>query len=213
MKRNVKHYGSLPKRMVLGASLALIATGTIWATGTERSSISPHADIVASITQQKTFNGKVVDALGEPIIGANVIVKGTTNGLITNVDGDFTLTNVSVGDVIQVSYIGFLTQEVKVTGNMTSLKITLKEDAQALDEVVVVGYGSEKKVNLTGSVNNINMADLTESRPITDVSQGLAGMAAGVQVTSSSNKPGENSASIMIRGQGTLNNSDRKSVV
>lgn len=207
MKRNVKHYSSLPKRMVLGASLALIATGTIWATGTERSSISPHADIVASITQQKTLNGKVVDALGEPIIGANVIVKGTTNGLITNVDGDFTLTNVSVGDVIQVSYIGFLTQDVKVTGNMTSLKITLKEDAQALDEVVVVGYGSEKKVNLTGSVNNINMADLTESRPITDVSQGLAGMAAGVQVTSSSNKPGENSASIMIRGQGTLNNS------
>ena len=207
MKRNVKHYGSLHKRMVLGASLALIATGTIWATGTERSSISPHADIVASITQQKTLNGKVVDALGEPIIGANVIVKGTTNGLITNVDGDFTLTNVSVGDVIQVSYIGFLTQDVKVTGNMTSLKITLKEDAQALDEVVVVGYGSEKKVNLTGSVNNINMADLTESRPITDVSQGLAGMAAGVQVTSSSNKPGENSASIMIRGQGTLNNS------
>lgn len=207
MKRNVKHYGSLSKRMVLGASLALIATGSIWATGTGNSSISPHADIVESITQQKTIKGKVVDVLGEPIIGANVIVKGTTNGLITDVDGNFTLTNVATGNVIQISYIGYLPQEVKVTGDMTELKVILKEDAQALDEVVVVGYGSEKKVNLTGSVNNINMADLTESRPITDVSQGLAGMAAGVQVTSSSNKPGENTASIMIRGQGTLNNS------
>lgn len=83
----------------------------------------------------------------------------------------------------------------------------MTEDAQSLDEVVVVGYGSEKKVNLTGSVANINMAEMSESRPITDVSQGLAGMAAGVQVTSSSNKPGDNTASIMIRGQGTLNNS------
>lgn len=207
MKRNVQHYGSLSRRMVLGASLVLITTGSIGAAGTEAGSLSPHADIVASITQQKTLKGKVVDALGEPIIGANVIVKGTTNGLITNVDGDFTLINVSAGDVVQVSYIGYLTQDVKVTGAMTELKVILKEDAQALDEVVVVGYGSEKKVNLTGSVNNINMADLTESRPITDVSQGLAGMAAGVQVTSGSNKPGDNSASIMIRGQGTLNNS------
>lgn len=207
MKRNVKHYGSLPLRMVLGASLALITTGSMWAAGTENSSLSPHADIVASITQQKTLKGKVVDALGEPIIGANVIIKGTTNGLITNVDGDFTLVNVSAGDIVQISYIGYLTQDVKISGNMTELKVTLKEDSQALDEIVVVGYGSEKKVNLTGSVNNINMADLTESRPITDVSQGLAGMAAGVQVTSGSNKPGDNSASIMIRGQGTLNNS------
>lgn len=207
MKRNVKHYGSLSRRMVLGASLALITTGSMWAAGTGNNSLSPHADIVASITQQKTLKGKVVDALGEPIIGANVIIKGTTNGLITNVDGDFTLVNVSAGDVVQISYIGYLTQDVKISGNLTELKVTLKEDSQALDEIVVVGYGSEKKVNLTGSVNNINMADLTESRPITDVSQGLAGMAAGVQVTSGSNKPGDNSASIMIRGQGTLNNS------
>lgn len=207
MKRNVKHYSSLSKRMVLGASLALIATGPMWGSGTGSGSISPHADIVASIMQQKTIKGVVVDLLGEPIIGANVIVKGTVNGVITDIDGNFTLTNVSVGDVIQISYIGYISQEIKVTANTADLKVALKEDAQALDEVVVVGYGSEKKVNLTGSVNNINMADLAESRPITDVSQGLAGMAAGVQVTSSSNKPGDNTASIMIRGQGTLNNS------
>lgn len=207
MKRNVKHYSSLSKKMVLGASLVLITTGSMWATETGHESASPHMDIVASIMQQKTIKGRVLDALGEPIIGANVIVKGTVNGVITDVDGNFTLDNVSVGNTLQVSYIGYITQEMKVTGSSVDLKITLKEDAQALDEVVVVGYGSEKKVNLTGSVNNINMADLTESRPITDVSQGLAGMAAGVQVTSSSNKPGDNTASIMIRGQGTLNNS------
>lgn len=202
-KVNVRH-SSLPKRMVLGASLALFATGTLGAVG--ESSLSPTADRVESILQQKTVKGRILDALGEPIIGANVLVKGTVNGVITDVDGNFTLHNVAVGDVIQISYIGYLTKEVKVTDNLTELKVSLKEDAQALEEVVVVGYGSEKKVNLTGSVANVNIAELSESRPITDVSQGLAGMAAGVQVTSSSNKPGENTASIMIRGQGTLNN-------
>ena len=205
MKRKFKHCSSFPKRMVLGASLALIATGSLWATGT--GSTSPHIDIVESITQQKMIKGKVLDVQGEPIIGANVIIKGTINGVITDIDGNFMLDNVSVGSVIQISYIGYLTKEVRVTGNTTELKIALMEDAQSLDEVVVVGYGSEKKVNLTGSVANINMAEMSESRPITDVSQGLAGMAAGVQVTSSSNKPGDNTASIMIRGQGTLNNS------
>lgn len=205
MKRKLKHCSSLPKRMVLGASLALIATGSLWAT--RASSTSLHTDIVESITQQKTIKGKVLDVQGESIIGANVIIKGTSNGVITDIDGNFTLDNVQVGSVIQISYIGYLTKEVKITGNTTELKIALTEDAQSLDEVVVVGYGSEKKVNLTGSVANINMAEMSESRPITDVSQGLAGMAAGVQVTSSSNKPGDNTASIMIRGQGTLNNS------
>lgn len=205
MKRKLKHCSSLPKRMVLGASLALIATGSLWATG--NSSISPHTDMVESITQQKAIKGKVLDAQGEPIIGANVIIKGTGSGVITDIDGIFTLDNVPVGSVVQISYIGYLTKEVKVASNTMELKIALTEDTQSLDEVVVVGYGSEKKVNLTGSVANINMAEMSESRPITDVSQGLAGMAAGVQVTSSSNKPGDNTASIMIRGQGTLNNS------
>lgn len=205
MKRNVKHCSSLSRKIVLGASLALIATGTLGATGHDFT--SPHADMVTSIMQQKTIKGKVVDSLGEPVIGANVIVKGTVNGVITDIDGNFTLLNVAPGSVIQISYIGYLSKEVKVTQDLTELNVILKEDAQSLEEVVVVGYGSEKKVNLTGSVANINVADLSESRPITDVSQGLAGMAAGVQVTSGSNKPGDNTASIMIRGQGTLNNS------
>lgn len=205
MKRNVKHYNSLSKKILLGVSLALITTGTLGATVHDFT--SPYANPVTSIMEQKTVNGKVLDTLGDPVIGANVIVKGTTNGVITDIDGKFMLLNVAPGSIIQISYIGYLSKEVKVTDDLTELNVILKEDTQALEEVVVVGYGSEKKVNLTGSVANINVADLSESRPITDVSQGLAGMAAGVQVTSSSNKPGDNTASIMIRGQGTLNNS------
>ena len=105
MKRKFKHCSSFPKRMVLGASLALIATGSLWATGT--GSTSPHIDIVESITQQKMIKGKVLDVQGEPIIGANVIIKGTINGVITDIDGNFMLDNVSVGSVIQISYIGY----------------------------------------------------------------------------------------------------------
>ena len=129
MKRKLKHCSSLPKRMVLGASLALIATGSLWAT--RASSTSLHTDIVESITQQKTIKGKVLDVQGESIIGANVIIKGTSNGVITDIDGNFTLDNVQVGSVIQISYIGYLTKEVKITGNTTELKIALTEDAQS----------------------------------------------------------------------------------
>lgn len=89
MRRNVKHYCSLSKKMVLGASLALIASGSVWATN--GNSPSPHADMIQSIMQQKTIKGTVVDETGEPIIGANVVEKGTTNGVITDFNGEFTL--------------------------------------------------------------------------------------------------------------------------
>ena len=152
------------------------------------------------------IKGKVTDSDGYGIAGVNVIEKGTTNGVITDVEGNYMLNLTTEKPMLSFSFIGYKSQDILV-GNKTVLNIILKEDVEVLEEVVVVGYGSEKKVNLTGSVANINMAEMSESRPITDVSQGLAGMAAGVQVTSSSNKPGDNTASIMIRGQGTLNNS------
>ena len=94
--------------------------------------------------------GVVKDNQGETVIGASVVVKGSTNGTITGLDGDFTLDNVKRGDVIQISYIGYVSQEVVWQG--TPLNITLKEDSQTLEEVVVVGFGSQKKANLTGSV-------------------------------------------------------------
>ena len=135
-----------------------------------------------------------------------MVVKGTTNGSITDVDGRFSLNNVPDGAILIVSYVGYEDLSVKV-GVQSQLTIKLKESSELIDEVVVVGYASQKKVNLSGSVASVNMDDISEKRPITNLSSGLAGMAAGVSVTSSSNKPGEDNTSIMIRGQGTLNSS------
>ena len=117
-------------------------------------------------------SGVVTDASGDPIIGANVIIKGTTTGSITDIDGKFML-EAKNGDVIQVSFIGYLTQEVPYTGQAT-LSVNLVEDTQKLEEIVVVGYGVQKKVNLTGSVSTVK-AEALESRPVSSVSAALAG--------------------------------------
>ena len=191
------------KRMLLGASLIFAATNVM---GAVDSSPVSHVDAVESILQQKEISGTVVDGSGEPVIGANVVVKGTTNGTITDLDGKFTL-KVPAECVVVVSYIGYNSQEIRVTSSTTRLSVSLKEDSKTLDEVVVVGYGVQKKVNLSGSVSSINMDELTESRPITNVSHALAGMAAGVNVQSASNQPGNDDATIQVRGQGTLNDS------
>lgn len=160
------------------------------------------------IVQQKgrVITGTIVDEKGETIIGANVMVKGTTNGTITDFDGKFTLNDVPKDATLIISFVGYKEQIVRV-GTQSNLNITLKEDSELIDEVVVVGYASQKKVNLTGSVSSVNMADIAEKRPVTNLSSGLAGMAAGVSVTSSSNVPGDDNASILVRGQGSLNNS------
>lgn len=206
MKRITELCGFSPSKMTLGALLALFALHPAYSLETDEALVSLLPP-VENVRQTASVKGVVIDVTGEPVIGANVLVKGTGNGVISDVNGNFTLDNVRVGSVISISYIGDLEQEVEITDLSSELKIVLQEDMQTLDEVVVVGYGSEKKVNLTGSVNNINVSELAESRPLTDVSQGLAGMAAGVLVSSKSNTPGDNVASIMIRGQGTLNNS------
>lgn len=162
----------------------------------------------SGIVQQDTrkIQGIVKDALGEPVIGANVLVKGTTNGVITDLNGHFSL-SVPNNAVLIVSYIGFLNTELAV-GSRNDLNITLKEDTKTLEEVVVVGYGTQKKVNLSGAVSSVNVSDMTESRPVTNISSALAGLAAGVYVNSGNNKPSNNgNASITVRGQGTLNNS------
>lgn len=141
-----------------------------------------------------------------PVIGANVMVKGTTNGTITDMDGKFSL-EVEDGAVLQVSYIGFANQEIKV-GNQTSLSIAMKEDAEALDELVVVGYGVQKKANLTGSVSTVKYGQELENRPITDPSQALSGKTTGVWVSQNSGAPGSDGATIRVRGYGTLNNTE-----
>ena len=205
MRRNVKHYCSLPKKMVLGASLALIASGSVWATN--GNSPSPHADMVQSIMQQKTIKGTVVDETGEPIIGANVVEKGTTNGVITDFNGEFTL-NVPLNSTLQISYIGYNMQEVKITSTTQTLNIKMVEDTKTLDEVVVVGYGVQKKANLTGAVSSVDFEEQAKSRPVTTVSAALAGLSAGVQVMQNSGQPGSDGATIRVRGVGTLNDAN-----
>ncbi|MDE5711704.1 MAG: SusC/RagA family TonB-linked outer membrane protein, partial [Bacteroides sp.] len=191
--------------MVLGASLALIAGGSVWAAG--GNSTSPYVDVIENVMQQKTIKGVVVDAAGEPVIGANVIVKGTTNGVITDIDGNFTL-NVPVNCTLQISFIGYTTKEVKVTAATSNLSIKLEEDSKTLDEVVVVGYCVQKKANLTGAVSAVDFEEQAKSRPVTTVSAALAGLSAGVQVMQNSGQPGSDGATIRVRGVGTLNDAN-----
>lgn len=157
---------------------------------------------VPSVAQSdKKITGMVLDATGMPVIGANVMVKGTTNGTITDMDGKFSL-DVEEGATLVVSYIGFSNQEIKV-GNQTSLSITLKEDSKALDELVVVGYGTQKKVNLTGSVATVDNKALSE-RPTANVSSLLQGQVPGLQVTQGTGQPGAEGTSMQLRGMGTF---------
>ncbi|MBP1613325.1 MAG: TonB-dependent Receptor Plug Domain protein [Bacteroidetes bacterium] len=155
----------------------------------------------STVVFAQTFNtnGIVKDSKGDPIIGANVYEKGTTNGTITDLEGNFSV-NVKPGAYLQISYIGFISQEVKPTKNMT---IILKENLEILNEVVVVGYGTQKRVNLTGSVSSVT-PDEIENRPITQTSQALAGLASGITVRQSSGRPGGDQASVKIRGIGTF---------
>lgn len=150
----------------------------------------------------KKITGTVLDATGMPVIGANVLVKGTTNGTITDIDGKFSL-EVSKDAILVVSYIGFASQEIKV-GNQTNLSIAMKEDTEALDEVVVVGYGTQKKVNLTGAVSEIKATEFIEDRPITQLGQSLQGKVAGLVVSKSNGKPGAG-YSFNVRGTTSLN--------
>ena len=152
--------------------------------------------------QSKRVKGTIVDATGMPVIGANVMVKGTTNGTITDMDGNFSL-EADNNAILVVSYIGFANQEIKV-GNQTNLAITMKEDAEALDELVVVGYGTQKKVNLTGAVTEIKSEDFIEDRPIAQLGQSLQGKVAGLQVSKSNGKPGSG-YSFNVRGTTSLN--------
>ena len=157
----------------------------------------------------KKVTGVITDDKGEPIVGANVIEKGSTNGTVTNVDGNFTI-DVSEGSILLISYVGYDTYEIKVTAK-TSYNIVLKEDSEALDEVVVVGYGTMKKKELTGSVSSLKAGDIVKvaSNSFTNAIQGKI---PGVQITQSSGAPGAG-GSVRIRGIGTTSGNDPLYVV
>ena len=149
--------------------------------------------------------GVVVDAAGIPVIGAFVLQKGTTNGTITDIDGKFSI-DVPSDCILEISSMGYVTQEIAVGGN-SFLNVTLLEDTELLEEVVVVGYGTQKKANLTGSVSSIDFADKMQGRPVLSASSALAGMAPGMNVMQTSGQPGSESATIRIRGIGSFTES------
>ena len=155
--------------------------------------------------QQVSIKGTVTDKrLNEPIIGASVLVENTNNGTITDIDGNLSLKNVAKGNVLIISYIGYQPQRLTFDGNQTTFKIMLTEDTQTLDEVVVVGFGTQKKVNLTGAVATVDTKTL-ESRPVTSVSQALQGVMPGLNIDVN-DKGGriDKNPTMNIRGTGNL---------
>lgn len=156
---------------------------------------------------QNTVSGLTMDNEGAPLIGVNVQIKGTNQGTATDIDGRYEIENVEEDATLVFSYIGYQTKEIPVEGR-TSIDVTMVSDATLLEELVVVGYGTQKKVNLTGSVSSVDMLGTLENRPITNASQALGGKATGVWVSQNSGKPGSDGAQIRIRGWGTLNNAN-----
>ena len=158
-----------------------------------------------TITQQTfTVSGVVTDTNGEPIIGANVIEKGTTNGAVTDFDGKFSLSLQNKQSILVVTYIGYNTKEIPA-GNGSPLTIQLQDDTQNLDEVIVVGYSVQKKKDLTGAVSSLGSKDIKDA-PVSNLGQAIQGRISGVQVVDAG-KPGDN-VSIKIRGLGSINNCD-----
>lgn len=157
--------------------------------------------LAANANQQKQVSGVVVDTNGDPVIGANIVEKGTTNGTISDLEGRFHL-NAAPGTTLVITYIGYIPQEVKVDGR-SSLTITLHEDSEVLDEVVVIGYGTMRKKDLTGAVTAVKGDELA-SRKTTQLSTALQGAIAGVTVTRDNNAPGAAAGSIRVRGITTI---------
>lgn len=190
---------------------SLIYMGSLSANAVGSSSLANETVHVSILSADQTKNernitGRIIDGdTGEALIGVSILVKGASMGTVTDVDGKFSL-SVATGDVLEISYIGYKSQSI-VVGNQSVLDIRMMSDNELLDEVVVVGYGSQKKVNLTGSVATVNFDDKTLSRPVTTLASTLSGMVAGLNVMQTSSKPNSESSTLRIRGTGTLNDS------
>lgn len=192
---------ALFSKALLKATTCLLLTSGI---GISPAFASPESNelVTERVQQTSTINGKVTDANGEAIIGASVTVKGaTSNGTITDLDGKFNL-DAPANATLVISYVGYKTIEIPVNGKKT-LTITLKEDTEMLDEVVVVGYGTQKKATLTGSVSSVGGDDIKKMSPV-NITNTLAGKTAGVIANTRTGEPGEDNADILIRGKGTL---------
>lgn len=195
-------------------SLSDVMTALLQGTGCVYTIKENHIVISAIPNSQqvsgKTITGIVTDEYGEPIIGANVVEKGTTNGVITDIDGKFTL-NLVAGGVISVTYIGYISKDI-TPGNSTVLHVTLSEDTQKLDEVIVVAYGIQKKATKTGAIGDIKGDELKKS-VAPNISNSIAGRLPGVSMRPESGKPGEDNPKIYIRGISSTGNQNPLIVV
>ena len=195
--------------MLIAMGLCCLPSGSLFASGSENP-FDKSEDWVNSVQQQKTVTGTVVDASGIALPGVAILEKGTTNGTVTDIDGNFSL-DVSANAVLDVSYIGMQSQEILVKGK-TTFRIVLQEGNIGLDEVVVVGYGTQKKATLTGSVSSVSGDDLKKVAAV-NISNTLAGKTAGVIANTRSGEPGEDGATIQIRGSGTFGSTEPLIVV
>ncbi len=161
--------------------------------------------VITPKQQTQKVTGTVTASTGETLPGVNILVKGTETGTITGMDGKYSIEVPDANSVLTFSFVGYTTQEININGRSV-VDVILEEGFEALDEVIVVGYGTQKKVNLTGSVSSVNL-DNAEYRPVTELSQVLSGASAGITVIQSDAQPGSDGATIYIRGLNTLNNS------
>lgn len=191
-------YGSSPRKGLL----AVLIASSMMAGGIGQ--VYAESAGVSSVTQSVSVQGTVLDPDGFPVIGASILEKGTTNGVITDIDGNFILNVSSSKSVLVISYIGFKTIEISASNKQALQKIVLKEDSEMLDEVVVVGYGTQKKATLTGSIEQVNSRAL-ESRAVTNVGLALQGQTPGLVVNRSSSRPGNEGLDFQIRGATSVN--------
>lgn len=206
--KNAKKHVKIQHRKIcqslIGFLCILFATTGIVQTA---SANNPDVDkSVTDINQNKRITGTVVDAYGEPLIGVSVIVKGTSNGTITNIDGGFDLP-VDDNAVLVFSYVGYSNQEVKV-GNQTTINVTLSEDTELLEEVVVIGFQTQRKVNLTASVANID-SKAFENRPVSNIGQALIGAAPGLNISIEGGDPNK-VPDLNVRGATTIRSRKNK---
>lgn len=160
---------------------------------------------------QKTISGIVKDTNGEPIIGANIFAKESVSGTIADIEGNFSFNITDKDKTLQVSYVGYKSQTIPI-GAQTKFTIILQEDAQVLSDVVVIGYGVQKKTTVTGSISTIKGDELA-AIPVANISQSMAGKVAGISMRPNGGQPGFDSPDIHVRGIVTTGNKDRKSVV
>lgn len=181
---------------------AIIRSNTLWRVFFLSSFLSCS---ISFFSQGTVLSGTVTDITEEGLPGVSIMVKGTTVGTITDISGKYSLMVPNERSVLIFSYIGYVTQEI-IPGKQTVLNLILTEDTKELSEIVVVGYGTQKKINLSGSVSSVNLEDLNEKRPVSNLQQGLQGKMSGLMIEQTSGQPGDEATNILIRGRGTLNN-------